>query len=354
MKTPLWNAESLLVSAESFLFIDQKSVRTLFPAKRILKLYSPYTGKRYEEGKDFCFLPGSDRIFLTENSSITPFPESRLHPDPEKSVFFPEKGANAIVGGVDGKPVFFDERDLFAKMRLEADYEALPGTVFPVPPLRKEGHLPRFASLLREKRDLRIFLIGDSISFGSNATGKIDVPPYQPSYGELFAQELEKRTGAKVAFQNFAIGGTGCKDAFSLEEKWLFPPCDLLMVAYGMNDFARMDEKEYGQTLRRIGEKKHALDRDCEILFLSSMSGNPLWGRTPPEKAESFAKEAAVLASEEKHCGYADIYSFWQEILKKKSFYDLTGNGVNHPNDYGYRVYLTVLLALFRDIFPSE
>ena len=37
----------------------------------------------------------------------------------------------------------------------------------------------------------------------------------------------------------------------------------------------------------------------------------------------------------------------WRKLLERKDFYDLTGNGVNHPNDYGHRVYATVLAALF-------
>jgi hypothetical protein len=36
-------------------------------------------------------------------------------------------------------------------------------------------------------------------------------------------------------------------------------------------------------------------------------------------------------------------------LLKRKSFYDLTGNGVNHPNDFGHCVYAQTLLALLID-----
>jgi hypothetical protein len=45
----------------------------------------------------------------------------------------------------------------------------------------------------------------------------------------------------------------------------------------------------------------------------------------------------------------ADLTSIWGELLKRKSFYDLTGNGVNHPNDFGHCVYAETLLALLID-----
>jgi hypothetical protein len=32
-------------------------------------------------------------------------------------------------------------------------------------------------------------------------------------------------------------------------------------------------------------------------------------------------------------------------VVSKKSFMDITGNGVNHPNDYGHRLYAMVLAA---------
>lgn len=37
----------------------------------------------------------------------------------------------------------------------------------------------------------------------------------------------------------------------------------------------------------------------------------------------------------------------WRKFLRRKSFYDLTGNGVNHPDDYGHRIYASVILEVF-------
>ena len=50
----------------------------------------------------------------------------------------------------------------------------------------------------------------------------------------------------------------------------------------------------------------------------------------------------------------ADLTSVWTELLKHKRDWDLTGNGVNHPNDFGHRLYAQVLSALLvRDQFDS-
>jgi acyl-CoA thioesterase I len=42
----------------------------------------------------------------------------------------------------------------------------------------------------------------------------------------------------------------------------------------------------------------------------------------------------------------ADVTSIWGEFLRLKHDWDQTGNGVNHPNDFGHRVYAQVISTL--------
>jgi hypothetical protein len=43
----------------------------------------------------------------------------------------------------------------------------------------------------------------------------------------------------------------------------------------------------------------------------------------------------------------ADVTSVWGELMKTKRFSDVSGNNVNHPNDFGHRVYAQVIVQLF-------
>ena len=45
----------------------------------------------------------------------------------------------------------------------------------------------------------------------------------------------------------------------------------------------------------------------------------------------------------------ADMTALTSDILRFKSFYDITGNGVNHPNDFGHRLYAQVILSMLVD-----
>jgi acyl-CoA thioesterase-1 len=42
----------------------------------------------------------------------------------------------------------------------------------------------------------------------------------------------------------------------------------------------------------------------------------------------------------------ADVTSLWSALLARKSQYDLSGNGINHPNDFGHRLYAQTILGL--------
>ena len=41
----------------------------------------------------------------------------------------------------------------------------------------------------------------------------------------------------------------------------------------------------------------------------------------------------------------ADVTAVWELLLKHKHDLDLTGNGLNHPNDFGHRLYAQAILA---------
>jgi hypothetical protein len=79
------------------------------------------------------------------------------------------------------------------------------------------------------------------------------------------------------------------------------------------------------------------------------MLGNAEWGMPMDE----FPRYRDAL---KEICGkgvvLADLTAIWREFLKHKSFYDFTGNGVNHPNDFGHCVYAQTILS--RLIPPAD
>ena len=42
----------------------------------------------------------------------------------------------------------------------------------------------------------------------------------------------------------------------------------------------------------------------------------------------------------------ADMTALWTDLQQRKTAIDLSGNGLNHPNDFGHRLYAQVILAM--------
>ena len=342
----LWNRKTGIVRRESCMFAGTDCVRLLFPAVELLRIGCPTLGTEYLPGRDCRLSPDGQRLELIPGSRIPRLTEQELHPEKPDAHFFPAPNANAINGGIDGRNLRFDRRDFFARHQVEVDYRS-SAIDFQTGLSPQAERLPRCRARLARREPLKITVIGDSISEGYNATAFVDSPPFAPAYPELVRRTLSERFETTVELHNRAIGGTGCRQAADIAESWLGDRPDLLLVAYGMNDFAGLAAAEFIRTLSEIRDRCRRHSPGTEYLFVASMSGNPQWQPTRPgPDAEFAAALGKFVDSSPADTALADVHNVWLKILEKKSFYDLTGNGVNHPNDHGHRIYASVLLAL--------
>src|SRR5690606_25154293 len=99
------------------------------------------------------------------------------------------------------------------------------------------------------------------------------------------------------------------------------------------------------QVMARIRERRP----DVEFILVATMLGNADWVRLDQKLFPQYRDALESL------CGpgvaLADLTSVWSEFLNVKRDWDQTGNGVNHPNDWGHRVYAQVLASL---LMPNE
>ena len=88
------------------------------------------------------------------------------------------------------------------------------------------------------------------------------------------------------------------------------------------------------------------LNPDCEFVFVSTTLPNPLAPQFYKKHAEH---EPLLYALSEKYgdrACVAPITSVHRALMLRKRFYDMTGNNINHPNDYLARVYAQTILAV--------
>jgi lysophospholipase L1-like esterase len=204
--------------------------------------------------------------------------------------------------------------------------------------------MPRTVRRLRARDPLAIAITGDSISEGYNASGFIGVPPHQPPYGDLVAAGLTAAYGSPIALHNFAVAGWTADQGLADAARVAAAHPDLVIVAFGMNDSGYASPDDFSANISGIIQEVRQGAPDAEFVLVSPMLPNPDWHYPVMEHFAAYRDALAALCCES--AVLADMTTMWTDLLGRKSIYDLTGNGVNHPNDFGHRVYAEVVLAL--------
>ncbi len=238
--------------------------------------------------------------------------------------------------------MLFSEGHFFQDLQTLADYSPRQPWIGTVPTTRS-SELVRVVHRLITGQHCRVVLLGDSISEGCNASGFNGVPPGQPPYIDRLAAALRERFSAPVDVVNLSVGGKDSAWGATMKEKVAALRPDLVLLAFGMNDCGpAVTFAANTWTMVR------AIQRDCpdaDIILVAGMTGNPDLTEFPQSRFEHYRDALKLMISP--GVAVADVTSFWIDLLRRKPYTDLTGNGVNHPNDFGHRVYADVIGALF-------
>lgn len=330
---------------ESVLFLKAEGGRPraklFFDADRILEVRSADGLRTFEAGRDYQVSPDGATLELPDSTRV-PFRE-------EADLFRPEGVPNRIPYRV-GHPksgLLFGEGHFFHDQQAEVSYLPRRAEWKGYRPTFAGDRLKRTVETLRKKEPLTIVVSGDSISQGYNASGYTKVAPFMPAYSELVAAQLGQTYGAKVTLHNLAIAGwssgLGLKDVDHLIER----RPDLVIIAYGMNDVGARNPSGFKANIKAMLDRIRASNPAVEVILVASMIGNPEWVATPKEMFPVYRDALASL--EGPGVVLADLTAVWQVLLERKSYLDMTGNGVNHPNDFGHRLYAQTILSLLVD-----
>jgi lysophospholipase L1-like esterase len=337
---PFWS--SPIVYGESALFLADpdsgvRTSRLLRAPKRILKVVRADRSEVFAEGKDYV---------VDAEGLLTAPPSSRI-PFLPAADLFPDKGAPRSIGemmGVPSSSVLFDNEHWFHDHQIEITYEAArPWDGFQ--PATGGGTLRRVLGKLKRGEPVTVAISGDSISYGLNASRVTGAEPHMPAYPDLFVTQLSTQFGSPMAVVNRAVSGWGVSQGLEDLDKLLASQPDLVIVAYGMNHFGARDPEGFRKLLATMIERIQKTKPDAEVLLVAPMWGNPMWSHTPADQYQPHRDAIASLVGP--GVAMADLTSLWRDMSKRKSNSDLTGNGVNHPNDFGHRVYASALLDQF-------
>jgi acyl-CoA thioesterase-1 len=324
---PLWRTVASDNEPVLFILEEGKQLATgklLFIPSEKFRVAHPDLKMQYDEGKDYTWKPGTNSIELTPNSRIPFKTHAQMMP--------PKDSPNMFA------TVLHSEGRFFHDLQVQVSYWHKTD-LWPEPYKQQPERLTRVLAKLRAKQPIKLVALGDSITQGFNASGFEPslAEPYQPCYPQLVANTLQKRFGSKVTLVNFGAAGAEAGWGVEMVPKVTAEKPDLVFLAFGMNDGGSYDKK-----MTKMRDDVMAQNPGADVVMVSPMTMNPLFAG-----AEGFVWKARFLGGLVKdNMALADVTAPWMEILKKKNFSDISGNNVNHPNDFGHRLYAHVILEL--------
>ena len=215
---------------------------------------------------------------------------------------------------------------------------------------------------LRAGGDFHLTLYGDSITAGWEASGcnerAIDMvtlgeyhvslwhAPYQPAWAELVTNALQARYPQSTVIKtNRAAGGSTVQWGVEHAAE-LVPPCkpDLIMLGFGMNSMQESAE-DYRRAILSIIRTIRKECPDCEFVLVSPMIPNPEIKGFQNNQLPAQQDVLYQIAAELEGVCIAPVHSVFREMTARgKHYLELTGNCINHPNDFSVRVYAQTVL----------
>lgn len=333
---PIWTGqvayeESVMVVANEDGSISP--LQLLHPAIEILELKSLYLNKTYEMGVDFE-LNANGELVILQNSDVPITTYKEIHLDAE----MPGKSFQKDDGGY----LRFSENGFFHKRQVQVTYRHEMEWYGELPK-RQGDKLPKTHRKLKNKEALHVVVYGDSITNGGNASGALNLPPFLPKFANIIVDEWKKEYGYEgIQLTNTSVGG---KNSFwGVEEAQTrvgtYAP-DLLVIGFGMNGRATVEE--YKENMEQIIAIARDANPECEFVLIATMLPNKILPHFV-RKQHLYLEPLLQIASEQEGIAVADMTTMHKDLLKRKAFIDMTGNNVNHTNDYLTRVYAQVIL----------
>ena len=305
----------------------------IFVPSRVVSVKNYALDVTYEEGTDYEF--DGRTLRLTKNSAIPFFKYEELyHNNPDAK---PDSRET-----IDGDFLTFAGPGFFMDKQVAVTYEHNDNWDGPVPQ-SAEKFLPKTFAKLKAGKPLKLAVFGDSISVGGDASGKAAKPPFMPRWADLVAGELGRFYKSDIDYINPSLGGMRSDWGKNTVDGLVsFEKPDIVIIGFGMNDGGiPFSTEQFMDNTRAMIKSIRGKNPDAEFILLMAFQPNPRWRdlNTMTGYLKSFKKEEGAGVA------VADMWTMHEYLLKNKTYWDMTTNHVNHPNDFLHRVYAQVLLA---------
>ena len=217
-------------------------------------------------------------------------------------------------------------------------------------PTFNDTKISRTIEKLKNKEEVKIVGLGDSVLEGCSSSKKFNHEPYMDTFIEMVKDNLSSLYGTTVNLKNLSVGGTqsswGCQ-AQQINNIVAEQP-DLLFLHFGINDLGSQRATiAYADDMESIILDIQSKLPNCDIILLSPFAPNNLL--YDYDKMQEYVDVLKGFEETYDHVQLIDIFSLSKEMTKNKKYLDMSANGINHVNDFASRVYLQAILSTMYD-----
>ncbi len=332
---PLWDTE--VVYNESIYPLENEDgsispISLLYNAACILSVRDSTLKTQYTKGIDYDLKDG--KIIINKNGSIPRVKYKDYWLDYAISgASFPRTGGGHIAYG-QGEP-FLSKQLAVTYIHLDKWQGENPSG--------KSSLLPLTLSKLKNKEELNVVFYGDSISEGCNSSGFMKVEPFAEDWCSMVVSALKYKYGYQsISMLNASLGGADSNWGFNNVNNVAIKKPDIVIIGFGMNDgTAKVPPENYARNIKMMIKRIRKSNSNCEFVLVGTMLANEDVAGFPGYQ-EDYLPELILL--EEEGVAVADMTTVHKYLLTKKRFCDMTGNNVNHPNDFLARFYAQVVI----------
>ena len=310
---------------ESLTFLGDGGASLMYRPEEILSVRC--MKQELEPGKDYT-VSGST-LYRSSGGNAPYIPLEEYYPDKfEEGKTFYHAGEHSYI--------LFRNDDYFYRHQIYVTYTTYDAWEGPEVP-DKSHLLPRST----KNPNLHLVALGDSITCGGNTSGM-----FYADGAPIWLDEVAEALHVKTK-KNLAKGGESSIWAVDNFSNFDLLPCDLMIIAFGMNDGSGgVKPEEYQKNIRFLIEGTKQQAPEAEFLLIATMLPDERVQLAPGKSFLGFQKDylGPLLELEQEGIAVADMTSIHEYLLTKKRFVDMTGNNVNHQNDFLSHVYTQTIL----------
>ena len=346
LTTPFWRMNTMYRESTCMIVREDGSVtaKLAFKPTRIIAVEDNSLTVVFEEGKDYTWDGETNTLVWVEGSSIPFFTKNDIEGKREDGTqvdaypAFDELGRSRFGNALYCVSEFLYSRQI--AVTYEYEYGSWDGYVAPY----QGDTIPKTMAKLKAGEETTVFFYGDSIFTGCDSSAMYNRAPNQESFPAFTKQVLEATYGGRVKLYNPSVGGQnsvwGKDNAKELVCDRAQP--DLVVIGFGMNDGDKQG-RSTARNVEKIITNIREVYPDCEFIVVACMVPNATAGFLSTQ--DQLPKAYADLAEKLEGVAFVDMFTPHAKLLEQKDFISMSGNNINHPNDWLIRVYAMQILS---------